>query len=142
VPLDEASISVVYRARIGKIFDPGRELVLLFRVVVELKWPRKVILGQEPLGYLGIEDRCMDEEALHDLLHNVRESTKPLGKYEEAEHMYRETLELREKMLGRDHPSTLRNTPHDWRRSTSSQEHTNLTDRSMMPTTFNHFSTT
>ena len=42
-----------------------------------------------------------------DLLFNVAECFRITGKYREAEHMYRQTLELTEKLLGIDHPSTL-----------------------------------
>ncbi|KAI2602274.1 P-loop containing nucleoside triphosphate hydrolase protein [Hypoxylon sp. NC1633] len=41
------------------------------------------------------------------LLFNVAESYSQLSKYKEAEQMYRQTLELRERVLGREHPDTL-----------------------------------
>jgi hypothetical protein len=47
------------------------------------------------------------EDPQLDLLFNVADCFQITGKYREAEHMYRQTLELREKMLGVDHPSTL-----------------------------------
>ncbi|KAI3326449.1 kinesin light chain 1 [Xylariaceae sp. AK1471] len=42
-----------------------------------------------------------------DLLHNIAESCLILVKYSEAERLYRQTLRLREEVLGREHPSTL-----------------------------------
>lgn len=52
---------VVYRTRIGKIFYPGGERILLFRVVVELKRPHKGILSQELLGCLCVTGRSKPE---------------------------------------------------------------------------------
>jgi tetratricopeptide (TPR) repeat protein len=46
-------------------------------------------------------------ESLRDLLFNVGEYFQQTGKYKEAETMHRRTLELREKVLGLEHPSTL-----------------------------------
>jgi tetratricopeptide (TPR) repeat protein len=48
-----------------------------------------------------------DGEAERDLLFNVGESFHLLGKYQEAENMHRQALELREKALGKEHPDTL-----------------------------------
>ncbi|KID85971.1 kinesin light chain [Metarhizium guizhouense ARSEF 977] len=41
------------------------------------------------------------------LLFNVAESYSLLGQYQKAERMYRQTLQLKEKVLGKEHPSTL-----------------------------------
>ena len=41
------------------------------------------------------------------LLFNVGECFRIGGKYEEAEQMYQQALELREKVLGQEHPLTL-----------------------------------
>ena len=49
------------------------------------------------------------EEAESKLLFNVGESFRVLGKFREAERMYRQTLEPREKALGKEHPATLAN---------------------------------
>lgn len=49
----------------------------------------------------------MDEKALYGLLEKIGRSTDLLGKYDEAEEMHRQTLELSEKVLGQEHPSTL-----------------------------------
>ena len=48
-----------------------------------------------------------DGEAERVLLFNVGESFHILGKYEEAENMHRQALELRETVLGKEHPDTL-----------------------------------
>jgi tetratricopeptide (TPR) repeat protein len=48
-----------------------------------------------------------DEEAERDLLFNVGESFFLIGKYQDAEQMHRQALELREKVLGKEHPSRL-----------------------------------
>ncbi|RYP33540.1 hypothetical protein DL767_004715 [Monosporascus sp. MG133] len=52
---------------------------------------------------------CGDDvtEGEPDLLFNIAESYFVLGKYKEAEAVNRQTLELKEKLLGRKHPSTL-----------------------------------
>ncbi|RYP79040.1 hypothetical protein DL771_000018 [Monosporascus sp. 5C6A] len=42
-----------------------------------------------------------------DLLFNIAASYSVLGKYKEAEVIYRQTIELEEKLLGKEHPSTL-----------------------------------
>jgi tetratricopeptide (TPR) repeat protein len=47
------------------------------------------------------------EESQRDLLFNIGECFRIGGKYEEAERMHRQTLELREKVLGEDHLDTL-----------------------------------
>ena len=48
-----------------------------------------------------------DEDAEQWLLINVGESYYLIGKYQEAERMYRQALELMRKVLGMEHPSTL-----------------------------------
>ena len=48
-----------------------------------------------------------DEKAKQDLLFNVGESFHVMGKYQEAERMYRQALELKEKVLSQEHPDTL-----------------------------------
>ena len=47
------------------------------------------------------------EESQQNLLFNVGECFRISGKYAEAEGMHRQTLELKEKVLGQEHPSTL-----------------------------------
>ena len=47
------------------------------------------------------------EKSQQDLLFNIGECFRISSKYTEAEQMYRQTLELREKVLGQEHPSTL-----------------------------------
>ncbi len=47
------------------------------------------------------------EESLRSLLGDVAECFSITGKYTESERIYRQTVELTEKMLGVDHPSTL-----------------------------------
>ena len=47
------------------------------------------------------------EESQRNLLFNVGECFQISGKYIDAERMYRQTLELREKALGAEHPDTL-----------------------------------
>jgi hypothetical protein len=41
------------------------------------------------------------------LLHNLAESLRQQGKYAEAEALYRQTVQLQETVLGKDHPDTL-----------------------------------
>jgi tetratricopeptide (TPR) repeat protein len=41
-------------------------------------------------------------------MNNLAEVLESQSKYEEAEKIHRQTLELKEKVLGRDHPYTLR----------------------------------
>ncbi|KAK4164715.1 phosphorylase superfamily [Cladorrhinum sp. PSN259] len=50
---------------------------------------------------------CTDKEAESDLLFSIAESYSEIAKYEEAERIYRQALELKEKVLGREHRSTL-----------------------------------
>jgi tetratricopeptide (TPR) repeat protein len=47
------------------------------------------------------------EECQHYLLFNVGECFQISGKYEEAERTHRQALQLKEKVLGKEHPSTL-----------------------------------
>ncbi len=53
------------------------------------------------------KERSVDKETESDLLFNIAVGYFILGKYKEAEQMDRQTLELREKVLGREHPNTL-----------------------------------
>nr|CDP26075.1 Putative kinesin light chain [Podospora anserina S mat+] len=56
---------------------------------------------------LELRERADDEEAPTGLLSKVGQSFYNLGKYKEAEQMYRQTLQLSEKVLGKEHPDTL-----------------------------------
>jgi len=56
---------------------------------------------------LEFREDSTDEEAEWRLLFNVAESHSILGKYQEAEQMHRQALELKEKVLGKEHPDTL-----------------------------------
>ncbi|KFA68627.1 hypothetical protein S40285_09472, partial [Stachybotrys chlorohalonatus IBT 40285] len=56
---------------------------------------------------LELQEKCIDEEALISLLHNVGQYANLLGKYAEAEQMRWQTLKLSEKVLGQEHPDTL-----------------------------------
>ncbi|KAK8002369.1 response regulator [Apiospora arundinis] len=56
---------------------------------------------------LGLRDECGESAVLGSLQHNVAGCYNLLGKYAEAEQMHRQTLGLRETVLGREHPSTL-----------------------------------
>ena len=67
-------------------------------------WMKYLAHAQAILGFRGY---FVDKEAEYTLLLNVAESFCILGKYEEAEVMHQETLELKENVLGRDHPFTL-----------------------------------
>ncbi|PNP77903.1 hypothetical protein FNYG_08629 [Fusarium nygamai] len=53
------------------------------------------------------DEECEDEEAMSGLLFNVAEALSIQGRYEGAAKLYRETLEAKEKVLGKEHPSTL-----------------------------------
>ncbi|RKK79586.1 hypothetical protein BFJ71_g16170 [Fusarium oxysporum] len=53
------------------------------------------------------DEECEDEEAMSGLLFNVAEALSRQGRYEGAAKLYRETLEAREKALGKEHPDTL-----------------------------------
>ncbi|KAK7991512.1 hypothetical protein PG988_000306 [Apiospora saccharicola] len=56
---------------------------------------------------LGLRDKCSEHKTLGSLQHNVAVCYSLLGKYAEAEEMHRQTLALRETVLGREHPDTL-----------------------------------
>ncbi|KXH58327.1 hypothetical protein CSAL01_13102 [Colletotrichum salicis] len=56
---------------------------------------------------LQVQNWCTDDELLCDLLYSIGRSNDLLGKYAEAEQMHRQTLELREKVLGPENPDTL-----------------------------------
>jgi tetratricopeptide (TPR) repeat protein len=47
------------------------------------------------------------KELLGNLLHNLGWCSNIKGQYTEAEAIYRQTLQLKETVLGKDHPSTL-----------------------------------
>ncbi|KAI6439877.1 hypothetical protein MCOR15_011898 [Pyricularia oryzae] len=66
-------------------------------------WTSYLPHAQTVLEFRGY---CMEKEMLGLLQHNVAEVYNFLGQYEEAEQMHRETLALREKVLGPEHPST------------------------------------
>ena len=59
------------------------------------------------LSAVQFQEHDIAEQANMDLLFNIAGSYALLGKYREAELMYRQTLDLREKVLGEEHPSTL-----------------------------------
>ncbi|KAI1439328.1 hypothetical protein F5Y02DRAFT_143448, partial [Annulohypoxylon stygium] len=65
-------------------------------------WMRYLPHGQ---AVLQLRNECANKKT--DLFFNVAESYSQLGKYNEAEQMYQQTLELRERVLGRENPSTL-----------------------------------
>ncbi|KAI1317055.1 kinesin light chain 3 [Xylariaceae sp. FL0255] len=64
-------------------------------------WMRYLPHGQVVLDFYTFENGD------HSLLFNIAASYSLVGKYSEAERLYRETLGLREEVLGREHPSTL-----------------------------------
>ncbi|EXL45103.1 hypothetical protein FOCG_13864 [Fusarium oxysporum f. sp. radicis-lycopersici 26381] len=53
------------------------------------------------------DEECEDEEAMSRLLFNVAEALSMQGRYEGAAKLYRETQEMTEKVLGKEHLSTL-----------------------------------
>ncbi|KAK4233068.1 acyl transferase/acyl hydrolase/lysophospholipase [Achaetomium macrosporum] len=59
------------------------------------------------LTALGFRNYSTDNAAESSLLFNVAESSYILGKYEDAEELYRPALKLRTEMLGAEHPATL-----------------------------------
>ena len=67
-------------------------------------WMRYVSHAQAVLEFRG---HFTDETAEARLVFNIAASHYLLGKYKEAEQMYRQMLELREKVLGKEHPHTL-----------------------------------
>ncbi|OCK89205.1 purine and uridine phosphorylase [Cenococcum geophilum 1.58] len=56
---------------------------------------------------LELRERSDNEQAERDLLFKVGCSYRIIGKYKESEIIYRQTLELKKKVLGREHPDTL-----------------------------------
>ena len=56
---------------------------------------------------LELRERSDNEKAERDLLYKVGYSYRIIGKHKESEKVYRQTLELKEKVLGREHPDTL-----------------------------------
>ncbi|KAI3530692.1 hypothetical protein CABS02_14420 [Colletotrichum abscissum] len=56
---------------------------------------------------LQVQNWCTDAELLCDLLSSIGRSKDLLGKYNEAEQMHRQALELKEKVLGPENPDTL-----------------------------------
>ncbi|KAK8036751.1 hypothetical protein PG994_015248 [Apiospora phragmitis] len=56
---------------------------------------------------LGLSDECSERKMLVSVQHNVAGCYALLGKYSEAEEMDRQTLALKETVLGREHPDTL-----------------------------------
>lgn len=56
---------------------------------------------------LEFREHCTDKEAESDLLQSVGWGFSMLGDYRNAEHMYRQALELWEMWLGKEHPSRL-----------------------------------
>ncbi|KAI0815407.1 Tetratricopeptide repeat-domain-containing protein [Xylaria sp. FL0064] len=82
------------------------------RLVEEYPFPRhenrETWTKYLPHGQAVLElDGAVNTEENSSLLFNMAESYSILGKYDEAETMHRQTLELREEVLGREHPSTL-----------------------------------
>ncbi|KAI1506280.1 hypothetical protein F5X99DRAFT_129304 [Biscogniauxia marginata] len=67
-------------------------------------WMRYLPHGQ---AVLGLRETSGDKEASIRLLFNIAQSYYILGKYNKAEQMHRQTLELRERVLGKEHPNTL-----------------------------------
>ncbi|ORY70347.1 uncharacterized protein BCR38DRAFT_421944 [Pseudomassariella vexata] len=49
----------------------------------------------------------LNEEYKRNILFHIGDSNSLLGKYKEAEEIHWETLELKEKVLGREYPVTL-----------------------------------
>ncbi|QBZ58570.1 hypothetical protein PoMZ_03525 [Pyricularia oryzae] len=93
--------------------DQGEQVTEVMCQVSEMfPWPtyenREVWTSYLPHAQTVLEFRghCMEKEILGLLQHNVAEVYDLLGQYEEAEQMYRETLALREKVLGPENPST------------------------------------
>lgn len=56
---------------------------------------------------LELRESSVDKAATASLLSKVAESLSMLGRYEDAEQMHQEALELRNKVLGKEHPSTI-----------------------------------
>ncbi|KAK8010351.1 P-loop containing nucleoside triphosphate hydrolase protein [Apiospora arundinis] len=70
---------------------------------------RNVWLGYLPHTQTALELQyeCADQYVQWRLLFNAAECHSILGKYGEAERLYRSALEMPKKLLGREHPSTL-----------------------------------
>ncbi|KAK1973898.1 acyl transferase/acyl hydrolase/lysophospholipase, partial [Colletotrichum cereale] len=70
---------------------------------------REIWMAYLPHAQAAVEvrDWCTDDEASWGLLSGTGECYDLLGKYREAEKMHRQTLELKEKVLGSENPSTL-----------------------------------
>ncbi|KAB5581164.1 hypothetical protein GE09DRAFT_1256464 [Coniochaeta sp. 2T2.1] len=68
---------------------------------------REVWMRYLPHAQAALEYGDDAAEAEVDLLFHMAASFSILGKYKEAEAMYRQTLELRQKVLGAEHPDTL-----------------------------------
>jgi tetratricopeptide (TPR) repeat protein len=58
------------------------------------------------LNALEVRRESVDKHSTFWLLHCVAETYATTGKYEQREQMYRESLELGQKALGREHPDT------------------------------------
>ncbi|KAI1086055.1 hypothetical protein F5B19DRAFT_498713 [Rostrohypoxylon terebratum] len=67
-------------------------------------WMRYLPHGQ---ALLELEEDLTNKEAKVDLRLKVAHSYTILGKYNEAEQLCRQTLELRERVLGKENPDTL-----------------------------------
>ncbi|KAI0864359.1 hypothetical protein F4860DRAFT_441662 [Xylaria cubensis] len=59
------------------------------------------------LAALELGDKSIDGKAMANLLPNVAESYQTLGKFREAEALYRQALELQTKFRGKEHSSVL-----------------------------------
>ena len=70
---------------------------------------RNIWMQYLPHGQAALElrENSVNKEANAKLFPNIARSYLMLGKYEEAEQMYRQALELREAVLGKEHPDTL-----------------------------------
>jgi tetratricopeptide (TPR) repeat protein len=68
-------------------------------------WTMYLPHAQSVLNFQEYSSRF--EESQRDLLSNVGECFRISGKYKEAEQMHRQALELKQKVLGQEHPSTL-----------------------------------
>ncbi len=82
------------------------------RLVEEYPFPRhenrKTWTKYLPHGQAVLEvNGAVNTEEQSSLLFNIAESYFILGNYNNAEQLYRQTLQLREELLGREHPSTL-----------------------------------
>ncbi|KAI7911535.1 kinesin light chain [Pyricularia oryzae] len=93
--------------------DQGEQVTeVVCQVSERFPWPthenRDVWTSYLPHAQTVLEFRgyCMEKETLGLLQHNIAEVYNFLGQYEEAEQMHRKTLELREKVLGPENPST------------------------------------